>query len=80
MNYNNTVSNSGRGIDIDAQSNENIINNNIIRNIPNPSDALYVEEGATEQNTLYSNILVASNGERIDLDQPNEEGQNQESP
>ena len=68
--YNNTVSNSDRGIDIDAQSNENIIHDNIIRNIPNLSDALYVEEGATKQNTLYSNILVSSNGERINLDQP----------
>lgn len=67
--YNNTVSNSDRGIDIDAQSNENIIHDNIIRNIPNLSDALYVEEGATKQNTLYSNILVSSNGERINLDQ-----------
>lgn len=69
--YNNTVSNSDRGIDIDAQSNENIIHDNIIRNIPNLSDALYVEEGATKQNTLYSNILVSSNGERINLDQLN---------
>jgi mannuronan 5-epimerase len=68
--YNNTVSNSDRGIDVDAQSNENIIHDNIIRNIPNPSDALYVEEGATKQNTLYSNILVSSNGERMNLDQP----------
>lgn len=67
--YNNTVSNSDRGIDIDVQSNENIIHDNIIRNIPNLSDALYVEEGATKQNTLYSNILVSSNGERINLDQ-----------
>ena len=69
--YNNTVSNSDRGIDIDVQSNENIIHDNIIRNTTNPSDALYVEEGATKQNTLYSNILVSSNGERINLDQLN---------
>lgn len=71
--YNNTVSDSGIGIDVDKESYENIIHDNIIRNIPNPSDALSVEEGAAEQNTLYSNALVNSNGQRINLDQQKQE-------
>ena len=69
--YNNTVSNSDRGIDIDAQSNENIIHDNIIRNIPNPSDALSIENGAAEQNTFYSNVLFDMDGNRIDLGEGN---------
>jgi mannuronan 5-epimerase len=69
--YNNTVSNSDRGIDIDVQSNENIIHDNIIRNIPNPSDALSIENGAAEQNTFYSNVLFDMDGNRIDLGEGN---------
>jgi parallel beta-helix repeat protein len=66
--YDNTVSDSGSGIDVDNESYENIIHNNIIKNIPNPSDALSVEEEEAEQNTLYSNTLVNPGVQRINLD------------
>jgi parallel beta-helix repeat protein len=66
--YNNTVSDSGSGIDVDKESYENKIHDNIIRNIPNPSDALSVEEKAAEQNTIYSNVLIDDIGQRISLD------------
>jgi mannuronan 5-epimerase len=51
--YNNDVSDSGRGIDLDKESYDNVIYHNVVRNIPNPSDALYIEEGAAEKNRLY---------------------------
>ena len=59
--YNNKVSDSGRGIDLDKESYENVIYNNLIRNIPEPSDALHVEDGAAEKNTLHSNNIITSN-------------------
>src|SRR5215204_3920526 len=65
---NNKVSESGRGIDLDKESTENVIYANILLNIPDPSDALYIEEGAAEQNDLYSNKLMNIYGEEIDLD------------
>jgi parallel beta-helix repeat protein len=66
--YNNTVSDSGSGIDLDTESSKNKIQDNIVANIPY-SSALVVEDGAAEQNMLYSNTLVNSNGQRISLDQ-----------
>jgi mannuronan 5-epimerase len=66
--YNNTVSDSGSGIDLDMESSKNKIQDNIVANIPY-SSALVVEDGAAEQNMLYSNTLVNSNGQRISLDQ-----------
>jgi poly(beta-D-mannuronate) C5 epimerase len=66
--YNNTVSDSGSGIDLDTESSKNKIHDNIVANIPY-SSALVVEDGAAEQNMLYSNTLVNSNGQRINLDQ-----------
>jgi len=65
--HNNTVINSGRGIDIDKDSYQNVIRDNIIIGIQDPSYALYVEEA--EQNSLYSNILVNDDGQRISLDE-----------
>src|SRR5215217_5935521 len=62
--YNNTVSDSGIGIDLDKASYENIIYDNIIMNIPDPSDAFFVE-GAAEQNNLYSNKLGNTDGQEI---------------
>ena len=74
--YNNTVSDSGSGIDIDQESSDNIIHDNNIRNILDPSAALSVEEGsAEEQNTLYSNILINSDEQTISLDQNQVDGQ-----
>jgi parallel beta-helix repeat protein len=66
--YNNTVMSSEQGINVDSQSNDNTIYNNIMGNIPDQSDALFLEEGAAEQNTLYSNILIGSDGNNINLD------------
>ena len=68
--YNNTVSDSGSGIDIDKDSFENIVHDNSIVKIDDPEDAIGVEDGAGEQNTLFSNFLLDSkNGSKIDLDQ-----------
>ncbi|HKG89682.1 MAG TPA: right-handed parallel beta-helix repeat-containing protein [Nitrososphaeraceae archaeon] len=67
--YNNIVSDSGSGIDIDEDSFENVVYNNTIINIPDPSEALHLRDGASEQNTLHSNTLITINGEkRISLD------------
>jgi poly(beta-D-mannuronate) C5 epimerase len=65
--YNNTVSDSGSGIDIDEDSFENAVYNNNLINIPDPSEALRLRDGASEQNTLHSNTLITINGERIIL-------------
>jgi len=67
--YNNVISDSGSGIDIDEDSFENIVYNNTIINIPEPSEALYLRDGASEQNTFHSNVLIGSNGQRISLDE-----------
>jgi parallel beta-helix repeat protein len=67
--YNNTVLDSGRGIDLDKASYGNIIYDNIIMNIPDTFDAFFIEEGAAEQNNLYSNKLVNTYGQEIDLDE-----------
>ncbi|MGE5661290.1 MAG: right-handed parallel beta-helix repeat-containing protein [Ignavibacteriales bacterium] len=66
--YNNTVSDSGSGIDIDEDSFENLVYNNTIVNIPDPSEAMYLRDGASEQNTLHSNTL-GINGQRMSLDE-----------
>jgi hypothetical protein len=38
-------------------------------NIPDASDAFFIEEGAAEQNNLYSNKLVNTYEQEIDLDE-----------
>jgi mannuronan 5-epimerase len=66
--YNNTVSDSGSGIDIEKDSFENIVHDNSIVKIDDPEDALDVEDGVGEQNTLSSNFLLGSkNGSKIDI-------------
>jgi parallel beta-helix repeat protein len=67
--YNNTVSNSGSGMDVDEDSFENLVYNNTMINILDPTEALYLRDGASEQNTLHSNILIGANGQRISLDE-----------
>lgn len=68
--YNNTVSNSGSGIDLDEDSSGNSIHDNVIIDIPDPTTALDIENGAETENTLYSNILInSSNGQVISLDE-----------
>ena len=56
--YNNTVSDSGSGIDLDEDSFDNTIHDNTILGISDPEDALGIEEDAQNQNALYSNIVV----------------------
>jgi parallel beta-helix repeat protein len=66
--YNNTITDSGSGIDLDMDSFENIIYNNIIVNMEDPEDALGIDDGAEDQNTLYSNVLLDSNsGSKTEL-------------
>jgi hypothetical protein len=55
---------------LDKESFENIIHNNTILDIEDPEDALEIEHGSEDQNTLFSNILINSgNGLNVDLDQ-----------
>jgi mannuronan 5-epimerase len=65
--YNNTISSSGSGIEVDEDSYNNIIHDNTMIDIPNQSNALFVENGAAEQNTFYSNVLFDTDGKRVDL-------------
>jgi len=67
--YNNIVSDSGSGIDIDEDSSENVVYNNTIINIPDPSDALSIEEGSAERNTIYSNTLINATDLGINVDE-----------
>jgi mannuronan 5-epimerase len=68
--YNNRVSSSGTGIDLDKDSLDNIIHDNIVTDIADPAAALSIENGAESENTLYSNLLInSSNGQAISLDQ-----------
>ncbi|MGI0044073.1 MAG: right-handed parallel beta-helix repeat-containing protein [Nitrososphaeraceae archaeon] len=69
--YNNIVSASGTGIDIDEDSYDNVVYNNTMMNIPEPSEALYLRDGASQQNTLYSNIIINEGGQEISLDSNN---------
>jgi poly(beta-D-mannuronate) C5 epimerase len=57
--YNNHISDSSRGIDLDKESFGNTIHHNVVENIPNPSEALHIEEGADANNTLYSNKPIS---------------------
>jgi poly(beta-D-mannuronate) C5 epimerase len=65
--YNNIVSDSDSGIDMDEDSFENLVYNNTIVNIPDPSEALQLRDEASEKNTLHSNTLIDTNGQRISL-------------
>jgi hypothetical protein len=70
--YANTVSTSGTGIDLEEESSENIIRDNIITDIADPAAALDIEDGAESENILHSNKLInSSNGQVISLDQGN---------
>jgi mannuronan 5-epimerase len=46
-----------------------LVYNNTIINIPDLSEALYLRDGTSEQNTLHSNTLIGINGQRISLDE-----------
>lgn len=75
--YNNSITNSETGIDLDKESEGNSIHNNIVKlGISNKStqptspsslqDAIAVEEGAGENNKLFSNIVVDTDGRPVD--------------
>src|SRR5215216_2840544 len=74
--YNNIVSDSGSGIDIDEDSSENVVYNNTIINIPDPSDALSIEEGLAERNTIYSNTLINATDLGINVDEDGDSANN----
>jgi parallel beta-helix repeat protein len=65
--YNNTVMSSDQGINVDSESNDNKIYNNNLKDISNKRNALFLEEGAAGQNSLYPSNLVDSHGREIDL-------------
>jgi mannuronan 5-epimerase len=69
--YNNTVSSSGSGIEVDQDSYDNTIYDNVMIDIPDPTDALSIENGAVGQNTFRSNILFDADGDRFDLSEEN---------
>jgi mannuronan 5-epimerase len=69
--YNNTVSSSGSGIEVDQDSYDNTIYDNVMIDIPDPTDALSIENGAAGQNIFRSNILFDADGNRIDLSEEN---------
>jgi hypothetical protein len=43
----------------DKESFGNTIHHNVIENIPDPPEALHIEEGAAANNTLYSNKPIS---------------------
>lgn len=47
--------------DVRVERRRGAVYDNVIRNIPDPSDGLNIEDAAAEANTLYSNRLVDSN-------------------
>ena len=58
--YNNTISRSGSGIEVNEDSYDNTIYENLMINMPDQDDALFIENGAASQNTFYSNVLLDS--------------------
>jgi|GEM_PF-439843 poly(beta-D-mannuronate) C5 epimerase len=68
--YNNRVSDSGSGIEVDEDSSGNSIHDNTIVDIETPEDALGIEDGAESENTLFSNVIIDSKtGSNITLGQ-----------
>ncbi len=66
--YNNTVSDSENGIDLDAESSNNKIHHNTMINIPESSQAFSIESGAAMKNTVYSNRYIDTSGNTIQID------------
>jgi poly(beta-D-mannuronate) C5 epimerase len=62
--YDNTVSGSDRGIEIDEDSFENTIHNNTIINMARPSDAIAVQDNGVYNNTI---INIARQSDMIAL-------------
>ena len=73
--YNNSITNSETGIDLDKESINNTVHNNIVKlnntsSSPSSissslSDAISVEEGAEKNNKIFSNTVIAFNGTQI---------------
>ena len=65
--YNNTISNSKGGIDIDKESLNNAIHDNIVivanttQSPSSSSDTIAVESGAEKNNAIYSNTRMNGN-------------------
>jgi hypothetical protein len=57
---------------MDEDSFDNVVYNNTIINISDPSEALHMRDGASEQNMHYSNTLINVSKERIILDRDQE--------
>jgi mannuronan 5-epimerase len=76
--YNNIVSDSARGIDLDKESYDNVIRANLIQNIPDADDALHIEEGAADVNTIHSNKIINSNKVVEAANEPQDEKESQE--
>ena len=75
--YNNTVSDSGSGIEVDEDSSGNSIHDNTILDIEAPEDALGIEDGADSENTLFSNEIIDSKtGSNITLSPPSDDSRN----
>jgi parallel beta-helix repeat protein len=66
--YNNTVSDSENGIDLDAESSKNKIYHNTLVDFSDSSQALSIETGAAKTNTVYSNSYIDSIGNAIQID------------
>ena len=64
--YNNTVSNSGNGININSGSTDNKMYYNTIMN--SKSHAILINNGSNG-NTFYSNKIVSANKEGLEIDQ-----------
>ena len=73
--YNNSITNSETGIDLDKESTNNTLHNNVVKlnntsSSPSSissslSDAISIEEGAEENNKIFSNTVIAFNGTQI---------------
>jgi hypothetical protein len=82
--YNNSITNSETGIDLDKESFDNTIHNNIVKlnstsSAPSSissslSDAISVEEGAEKNNKIFSNTVLAFNGTQINYNGESQDG------
>jgi mannuronan 5-epimerase len=64
--YNNTLSNSGSGINVNSGSTDNKMYDNTIMN--SKSHAILINNGSNG-NTFYSNKIVSANKEGLEIDQ-----------
>jgi hypothetical protein len=82
--YTNKITNSETGIDLDKESVNNSVHNNIVKlnstsSSPSSissslSDAISVEEGAEKNNKIFSNTVIAFNGTQINYNGESQDG------